>query len=65
MNADYVRTTGGRTVHRADCPTALRVMSATPWHWANGKTREQIERETAALGVTYRWCSRCFGTDEP
>jgi len=62
---DYIRTRGGRTIHRAECPTAQRADSARIWTWAQGRTRAEIEAATAALGVTYRWCTRCFEEDEP
>jgi hypothetical protein len=55
----YVRTRGGRMVHRTNCRHASSA-STLPWHWAEGKTPQQIWSECLKVGVLVDQCSRCM-----
>ena len=59
---EYVRTQGGRMIHRATCPwIATREIGAIPWNWAQGRTVDQIRQEMRDLGLEARFCRHCIG----
>jgi hypothetical protein len=42
----YRRTRGGRTIHRAWCRHGT---NGTPWHWAAGKTPQELDADGQRL----------------
>lgn len=63
----YMRTRGGRMIHRrAGCPSA-NALHAVPWGWALGMTFDTlIDEFTATVGHDphIRPCGHCFGRNE-
>lgn len=56
----YVRTGGGRMIHRATC---TRARHPVPWRWAEGKTVSQIRAELTTLGLHPRFCVICIPSE--
>lgn len=42
-HAEYVRTRGGRMVHRRGCVTLKHATRAVPWTWAEGRDLMWVE----------------------
>jgi hypothetical protein len=56
----YVRTNGGLTVHRPDCPHAKRARHVSDWRWAEGMTPDEIVAYGEPRGLHYHWCATCL-----
>lgn len=54
----YVRTGGGRVIHRAGCFAAL---GGTPWEWAEGMTAAELADDSTA--GRWRQCEFCMPED--
>lgn len=61
----YVRTRGGRFVHRPGCARLAQSSGQATWRWAEGKTPAQLRAAGEALGLTYQFCRRCLPEAAP
>jgi hypothetical protein len=61
----YARSRDGRTIHLLGHCHYARSPFGIEWDWAHGKTVASIQEETAALGIHYQWCRRCFNFIDP
>jgi hypothetical protein len=52
----YIRTSGGKVVHRVGCPALQAARRTWPWHWAEGMTPVQIVAQVPWLKL----CKRCM-----